>query len=412
MIPFFMRLRATTAYEILETSFGYSGRVVGSLMFLMLRLFWMAVIVYKTTEIVLMPLFGLPLSWTPAVCAAVGVVTVAYSSMGGLRAVVLTDVVQSAILLGGAALTMAVITFRLGGVGAWWPHAWDPDWEPLRWGFHPGSPRTVAAAFMSYFVWFVCTAGSDQMAVQRYLATRDVRAARRMFNLSLAVNAFSTTFLGVVGFALFAYYRRHPEALSDGHTIVSQADGLFTRFIVAGLPAGISGFVVAGLLAAAMSSLSSGINSSCSIISVDYVNRWRRRALAPAAELKQTIIVSWIVGLLIVGLSLFVGLVEGNLLDVVYKVVNLLVAPLFVLFFMAMYLPRASSTAAYLALLASLAAAVAVAFFQAGGLSVLWIMPTSLAVGVVVGAAASLVFHRPNPWLARQSPRDSVGAVE
>ena len=95
MIPFFMRMKATTAYEILETRFGYGGRLLGSAMFLLMRLFWMAVIVYKTTEIVLMPLFGLPVSATPWVCAGVGVLTVIYSSMGGLRTVVMTDVAET-----------------------------------------------------------------------------------------------------------------------------------------------------------------------------------------------------------------------------------------------------------------------------------------------------------------------------
>lgn len=403
MIPFFMRMKATTAYEILETRFGYGGRVLGSVMFLLLRLFWMAVIIYKTTEIVLMPLFGLPASYTPWVCTVMGAVTVVYSSLGGLRAVVMTDVVQSAIMLGGAVLTLIVISARLGGVGAWWPQAWDPQWDPLRWGFDPTSTRTVATAVLAYFVWFICTSGSDQMAVQRYLATKDARAARQMFILSLAVNAACTIFLGIVGFALFAYYKRHPEGLADGASIATHADMLFTRFIVAGLPAGVSGFVVAGLLSAAMSSLSSGISSSCSTISVDYVDRWRRRPRSDRAELRQTMLVSWIAGFLIVALSMFVGLVEGNLLDVLHKVVNLLVAPLFVLFFMAMYVPRATASAAWLAVLASIAAAVAIAFGRVLGLGVLWIMPGSLAVGVAVGWLASLAFYRDASVRASQS---------
>ncbi len=396
IIPFFMRIQATTAYEILESRFGYGGRVLGSLMFLQLRLFWMAVILYKTTEIVLIPLLGFHPSATPWVCAALGVITVIYSSLGGLRAVVMTDVVQSGILFGGALLTLIVITVRLGGFGEWWPQRWDPDWAPLRWGFDPSSNRTVAAAVLAYFVWAVCTAGSDQMAVQRYLATEDVRSARRMFSLSLVVNAFCTIFLGIVGFALLAYYRECPELLADRTTISTHADMLFTRFIVAGLPPGISGIVLAGLLAAGMSSLSSGINSSCSTISVDYVGRWRKNTergpQSARTKLRQTIVVSWIVGFAVVLLSMFVGLVEGNLFDVTYKVVNLLVAPLFILFFMAMFMRRASALAAYLAVFTSTAAAIAVAFYRLGGLGVLWIMPVSLVTGMVVGGVASLLF--------------------
>ena len=231
------------------------------------------------------------------------------------------------------------------------------------------------------------------MAVQRYLATKDVRAARRMFILSLVVNAFSTTLLGIVGFALLAFYRKHPESLPDTATISTQSDLLFTNFVVAGLPVGISGIVVAGLLAAAMSSLSSGINSSCSTISVDYINRWRREKQSSQAMLHQTVLISWVVGILIVALSMMVGYIEGNLFEVIHKVVNLLVAPLFVLFFMAMYVPRAGSLAAYFAVIGSIAAAVAVAFYEVGGLGVLWIMPTSLIAGIFVGWLASLIFN-------------------
>ena len=104
------------------------------------------------------------------------------------------------------------------------------------------------------------------MAIQRYLATRDTRAARRMVNTSLAVNALVIAFLACVGLELFAWFRLHPEMLADRQSISTSTDQLLPRFVVIGLPNGISGLVIAALLAAAMSSLSSGINSSCSVI--------------------------------------------------------------------------------------------------------------------------------------------------
>jgi SSS family solute:Na+ symporter len=86
-----------------------------------------------------------------------------------------------------------------------------------------------------------------------------------------------------------------------------------------------------------------------------------------------------------------VGLVTGNLLEVTYKVVNLLVTPLFVLFFMAMFVPRATTFGAWVAAAASTAVAIGIAFFHWFGLSFLWIMPGSLLAGVVAGPAASLL---------------------
>jgi SSS family solute:Na+ symporter len=170
--------------------------------------------------------------------------------------------------------------------------------------------------------------------------------------------------------------------------------------------------VVAGLLAAAMSSLSSGINSSAAVISVDYVGRARKEKGGPG--LVETQIVSWCIGVVAVLLSMLAGYVQGGLLDVVYKIGNLLVAPLFVLFFMALFIKRATWPATFAAVVCSIAAAVAVAFgdqlavgirsrmpysleavanaFDAiAGVGVLWIMPLSLAVGIIIGVSGSLI---------------------
>lgn len=412
IIPFFMRLKVTSAYEILETRFGYGGRFVGSVMFLSLRLFWMAVILYATTDAVIVPLLGWTSAATPWVCAVLGIVTVIYASLGGLRAVVLTDVIQTGILVGGAVLSLVVISLRLGSVGAWWPTEWDPAWTPLRF-FDARSPRTILMAFIATGLWYVCTAGSDQMAIQRYLATKDVKAARKMFHITLLMNLTSWILLTLLGFALLGFYRAHPEYLADRATVAADADKLFPRFIAVGLPMGVSGLVVAGLLAAAMSSLSSGINSSCAVISVDYVGRWRKSPASAKSRLRETRLISWGIGAVAVFISMGAWVVPGNLLDVVYRIGNLLVAPLFVLFFMALFVRFATWPATLSAVVASVTVAVVVAYGElisrgiaafvpgATGVAetvasiaaagVLWIMPLSLATGVAVGTLGSML---------------------
>ena len=95
-----------------------------------------------------------------------------------------------------------------------------------------------------------------------------------MFNITLLMNLVSWGLLTILASAA-GLYCAHPEYLADNTSIATDADKLFPRFIAVGLPVGMSGLVVAGLLAAAMSSLSSGINSSCAVISIDYVGRWR-----------------------------------------------------------------------------------------------------------------------------------------
>ena len=124
LIPLFMKLAVTSAYEILETRLGLSGRLTAAVIFLATRMLWMALIIYLTADKLIVKMLNWDDSMTPWVAAAIGVVTVIYTAMGGLRAVVLTDVIQSLILLGGALLTIIVISVNMGGVAAWWPTEW------------------------------------------------------------------------------------------------------------------------------------------------------------------------------------------------------------------------------------------------------------------------------------------------
>ncbi|MFP4501269.1 MAG: sodium:solute symporter family transporter [Candidatus Hydrogenedentota bacterium] len=393
IIPFIMRLKITSAYEILEQRLGLSVRMLGSFFFLALRLMWMAVIIYATSSAVLVPMLGWPQTATPVVCAVLGLVTVVYTSMGGIRAVVMTDVVQTLILFGGAGLTLAIITLDLGGVGAWWPTEWSPQWDPLKFGYDPNARITVMGAMIAGFAWHFCTAGSDQVAIQRYLSTRDAKSARRVVAVSLITDITVGTFLAILGLALFAYFAANPHLMPDTHTIGTNADTLFPRFIIMSLPMGITGLVVAGLLAAAMSSLSSGVNSSCSVISVDFLDRFGGSGERHTAKwnVNRDKWVSVVVGVVVVLMSAGVNYVGGNLLEVTFKVVNLLTAPLFVLFFMALFIPWGTAPASFIAGVVSAVVAIGVGYFNWFGLSFIWIMPLSLLAGVVVGPLLSLL---------------------
>jgi SSS family solute:Na+ symporter len=315
--------------------------------------------------------------------------------MGGLRAVVFTDVAQSLILFGGALLVLISVTVSLGGVHVWWPTQWHTNWDPLVWGFASDSHRTFGWFFLASLVWYVCTSGSDQMAIQRFLATRDAQAARRVMLATLISLTLVTFILSLVGLALLAYFRANPHVLGDGQTIVADADQLLPRYIVAVLPPGISGLVVAGLLAAAMSSLSSGVNSSCSVLTEDFISRLKRTSLSETQHIRLAKWISVIVGAVVVGISFFVSVVPGNLLEICYRVVNLLVAPLFVLFCLAMFVPRATVFAAWISTACSVSVAVLISFwepfFGEPGPSFLYIMPASLVVGIAVGLLAGYI---------------------
>ncbi len=399
LIPFIMRQRVTSAYEILETRLGLSVRMLGSCLFLTLRLFWMSLVIFATAETVLVPVLGLGPSAVPWICMVLGLVTVGYTSMGGLRAVVLTDVVQTAILFAGAALALCLITVKLGGVSAWWPTEWPAHWQrPVFW-IDSNVRFTFVGGFLAMFTWYVCTAGSDQMAIQRYLATRDASAARKMFTISLAANLLLWPFLTAVGLALLAYFRTQPSMLPPGRSLLESADQLLPIFVVRGLPPGISGLVVAGLLAAAMSSLSSGLNSACSVVTTDFIDRFRRRQTGENRHVRLAKYVSLVIGVIVVALGTLVGQIEGNLLELCYKIANLLTAPLFLLFFMAMFVPWAKSWGTHLGAACSLLVAVIIAYHKElgllfvgeWGLTFVWMMPASFLAGAIAGSLGSLL---------------------
>ncbi|MCF7784847.1 MAG: sodium/solute symporter [Prosthecobacter sp.] len=394
LIPFIMRQQAASAYEMLEQRFGPSVRLVGASMFLSMRLGWMATILYATSDKVLAPMLGLDPQATVLASVAMCVITLIYTAEGGLRAVVLTDAVQSLIMLGGAATVIVIVTVDLGGVSAWWPHQWAAHWDEPHFGFDSTTRMTFLGMIMSSFAWFVCTFGSDQMAIQRWLSTRDARTARRSLFTTLASEALVGILLGLVGLSLVGYFTRHPELFTESASLVTGADRLFPRFVMVGLPAGMTGLIIAAVLAAAMSSLSSGMNSSSLVITEDFIARFRSSPLTDAGRMRLARWISAGIGIAVILISQLVSRIEGNLLDVCYRAVNLLTAPLFVLFFMAMFVRWATTFGALVAALASVATAVCIAYAGPLGLppvSIMWIMPGSFAAGLVCGSLASLL---------------------
>jgi len=177
--------------------------------------------------------------------------------------------------------------------------------------------------------------------------------------------------------------------LPAGWTLQGKADELFPLFIGHGLPVGVSGLVIAALLAAAMSSLSSGVSSVTSVLARDFLPRLR----PDAGELGVggLRLVSAFVGAVVVALSVLVGFVEGNLLELCYKLVNLFVGPLAAIFFLALWVPRATPFGTLAGIAASVTIAFGLAFAQWWQLGFLWLLPLTVIVGLGGGMLASLL---------------------
>jgi Na+/proline symporter len=250
---------------------------------------------------------------------------------------------------------------------------------------------TVGNIFITSLVWQICTSGSDQMAIQRYMSTGNLKSAKKSLKISLISSGLVRIVLAILGLAVVAYFMKYPNLMDYGTDIYENADMLFPRFILVGLPVGVSGLVVAGIMAAAMSSLSSGLNSSSTVIVEDIIDRHFPFVLASTDSLIKIKIISAILGVSVAMSSMAVGFIEGNLLDMIFKLVNLFVAPLFVLFFMALFVPKATSKGVFYGGLFALLVAILIAFFNLFNLSVLTIMPISLVVGVIMSWSLSLL---------------------
>lgn len=388
LIPSIMKLNATSAYELLEARLGKLGRLLGSGMFISLRMIWMASILYATASVVVVPIFHLDPQWVPVICALMGAFTVIYTTEGGFRAVIMTDAIQSLIMVGGAVLTIGLVSYSMGGF-SWWPDHWQEHWDVPEFWHRPGARITFVGAFVNMLVWMTCTTGSDQMAIQRYLSTRDVRAARWTIAVHLLTDVVIGALLGLVGVAVLGYFLANPDLFGGTADALKDADKLFPKYIVIGLPPGMTGLIIAAILSAALSSLSSGVNSSCAVITHDFLKILAPRERNPREEVRLVRIVSLCIGAIIIVLSMFVGTFATNLLELCMKVVNLLTAPIFVLFFLAMFIPWSTPLGGLSAVVASVAVAIGVTFYKWWGLNFMFTGAMSLIVGIGAGMLVS-----------------------
>lgn len=439
LIPTFMRLRVTSGNELLERRLGPVVRQTGVTFYLCLRLLWMGLILYATVEKVVIPMIGLPPEHAWMVRILVAVITIIYTSMGGLKAIVAIDAAQSFLLFGGVVLSIALACYYVGDATAFWPKQWSATWAHPNWVDESQSDRTILVLLVMLVVWNVATAGSDQMAIQRYAATKDIAAARKMLAVSLVAQVIILLLLCGLGVALYAYAMANPGFIPPGETLRTYADDLFPQFIIQKLPVGIAGLIIAGLLAEAMNSLSSGVSATGTVVVKDLIGPFRRgfrrrrdvrgfeaagirdvpakteRAMAaaevrdPAADVRLAQWVSVFLGVVVVLISSVVANISGNLFDLSQKVVNLFTVPLFGLFFMAIFVRFARPFGTLLGSFAGLAVVATLYYWvdvtgRKPPISFLWGMPLALVTQVIVGVLASLL-----PIGTRADARDPDG---
>lgn len=406
ILPVYMRQRVTSAYSLLENQLGVSIRLLGASMFLMLRLVWMALLVYLTAKAIAV-MIGVDEAAIPLIVMVTGFFAIAYTSLGGLRAVVITDLMQTILLYGGALLVIGTVTWKMGGLG-WVPTEWPSNWDeqPL-FSFDPSTRVTVLGSLMSVFLWMIATMAGDQVSVQRFMATKNAQSARKALAMQLSVSCVVGATLGVVGLALLGYFQAFPELLPQAGGLAGQADALFPHFIAFELPPVIAGLVVAGLFAAAMSSIDSGVNSITAVVMAEIMVRTTSKDIEASRQVYLSRWMAVAIGTIVVLGSSVMDQVPGNFMAVTQKTVNLFTVPIALLFFFALFVPFANAKGVWIATIASVLTAGTISFSgvifgvdPVTGLdpvSFQWISPAALVVGVSVGLAACYLLKPKSP---------------
>lgn len=365
MAPFYMRSQVFTMPEFLERRFSSSARWVLSLI---------SLVAYVLTKVavgifaggivfgVLMPdvnFMGLNSFWLGSILVIL--LTGAYTVLGGLRAVAYTEAIQTVVLILGSIL---VTWYGLDALGGWdelrriagsemfnlWkplvPDGMEGTWAPIKnettmaWYFNGNYPW-VGMLFCAPIIglWYWCT---DQYIVQRTLAAANLTEARRG-TIAAAFLKILPVFIfiipGMICFALAASGKIDSLSAalldSEGQVITANAQQAFPLLVATILPSGIRGLVVAGLLAALMSSLAGVFNASSTLFTMDFYSKFR-----PNASEKSLVRIGRIatVVMVIIGL-LWIPVIQGSrgLYDYLQSVQGYLAPPIFVVFFFGVF---------------------------------------------------------------------------
>ncbi|HEO71467.1 MAG TPA: sodium:solute symporter, partial [Candidatus Hydrogenedentes bacterium] len=281
-LPFYRRTKTTSAFEYLEHRFGPTTRLYGAVTFLIAQLVRISMILYLLS-LVLHELSDMPL-WLCIVLS--GVFVSFYTVAGGMEAVVWTDVIQTVILTVGGVLCLAkVVALLPGGLGEiisvgvehgkfqFAELMEDGTLRNTSWAFSLSDKTALMIVFVG-LTHFMAEYACNQNVVQRYCASASAREARKAMFVCCVSSLVIWTFFRFLGTSLYVFFERFPNpdtaAMLSG---AQKAEQVLPYFVLHYMPRGISGLVLAAVLAAAMSSLDSSLNAISTVSIVDIYRR-------------------------------------------------------------------------------------------------------------------------------------------
>lgn len=378
----YLKIASIEPYHIIEENYGPVVRTVAATMFLLLRIGWMSALIYAPT-IALTGAGDLDSKWFWIIALTIGISSTIYTTVGGIRSVIITDAMQFLVIFGSLLLITGVIFWQL-------PTSLAEGWEQLkplghhdvlRWSTNPSEPFTVWSLIIGFTVANLAAYLADQMSLQRYLSCGDADTAGRSFTINIVGACCVIVLLGVMGLGLGMWY-----ATQAGSVPPDNPDQVFPRFVATQLPAGLTGLVLAALLAATMSSMTSGINTLSATLTLDYRARFGR-PMTPSQQLRFAKITSLIVGLAATGLAGVVGLL-GDIFDITQTLLGVFLGPLLGCILFSLLRAPLRPAAIVGAMVLGCVTGWMVAFSDAQSL---WVAPASLAVVLLCAPLLSLV---------------------
>jgi SSS family transporter len=396
-VPFLARLKVFTIYEYLEHRFGLESRLFSSGVFLLQRAAHIALAIYAIA-LALQQLVGWPV-WTCV--TVVGGLTTLYTVLGGMKAVLWTDVMQFFVLVSGVVVMATVVLWSFGGdAAAIWRAAaaaghtkmftfscnvLDPDfWMEM----------TVWGLVLGMLVYQIGAYGSDQVLVQRYLAAGSARMMARslIFSGLLAIPVILTLYLLGLGFFAFYHAPWNTAMLASLNELVARTHDtnmVLPHFVRNVLPSGLAGLVFAGLFSATMSVFSSGLNSLSTATCMDFIVRLRqRRTRGEELTLAAARWITFVWGAFITLAAVGVHYAQmGSLLESSGKIVGFFSGPLLGMFLLGIFTTRANSLGAMAGAIAGFAATLLL--WQ--HVSFIWYTVTGLVPTLLVGYPLSFL---------------------
>lgn len=387
LLPRYYRGEMTTAYAYLGLRFGRGMQGTASVAFLFTRLLADGVRLFAAAipMKVILDGFGIELSFF-TIIAAMGLVTVAYTFIGGIRAVVWVDVMQMGVYVAGGVIALVYlatsldVNFLVAASDAGKTQILDFSSDPI------SAPYAFVTAVIGGALLSTASHGADQIIVQRLLTCRTLQDAQKAVIASAVVVFAQFALFLVVGLGLWAYYEgAAPEDLG-----LQTGDQIFPTFIVDVLPAGVSGLLLAGIMAAAMSTLSSSLSALSSSTMADLYEKFARRSLSDAEGLRMGRIFTLGWGLVFIGsAALFTG-TDNPVVELGLSVAGITYGGLLGSFFLGLWVRKARQLDAVIGFAIAVAVMAYLFLFERELVGFTWYT----AIGVVITLAVGWLLSR------------------